>query len=674
MTSAAMDSATDRADHRQHLCSAGECFSTGLTAPAVIERAPTTAGGRFSQAATFSCSYRRLTSKVARRPSLSPRTQGALSPMPWTSTRATQPDSTRRRGSVPRFIPPASAPSSLSGLVALKLNPHPRGIPDRLARDDLPGWSCHPRASDGKPMSRSRRHTEGTSQASRWPCSPLTITSRAFSTPETTSYILSRPANALREERSVANRSRGRGRARPTTPRRAEPPGTYCCACTRGKSRRTLSPRPLHSATPAAPIPSVAYRKGSTVIFIATRSGIGFPDGMAPTARVRAYTEGLRLAGRDVCVLCMSGSRPVGNASSPTLSSGEYRGTPYRYTAGTPTLAKNRLLRAIQRLRGVIGASSLILRRHWREKDVEAIVLYPDSLPSALALRLVAWTCHVPLLLEKSELPSIHRPQTRWSEYTLPVYVAVTYRIFDGIIVVSDYLEHYFASRVGRNTRLLQVPILVDPAFAEAIVDPALSSPCSGSRIVYAGGLTEAKDGVLTLIEAFREVANTCDATRLVIVGGCRSDTAFKRCCDAARSLGVADRIDFLEQLPRDEVVQCLRGAQVLVLPRPASEQALSGMPTKLAEYLVTGRPVVMTNIGQQAVILRDRVTAFMVPPNDAASLASTLVEVLRDPDAANTVGLRGRDLALREFSARHHGQRIAEFISSCGAKRRRVR
>jgi glycosyltransferase involved in cell wall biosynthesis len=411
---------------------------------------------------------------------------------------------------------------------------------------------------------------------------------------------------------------------------------------------------------------SVAPWKGQLVIFIATRSGIGFPDGMAPTARVRAYAEGLRKAGRDVWVLCMSGSSPVGDSASVRPPAGEYRGIPYRYTTGTPTLAGNRMLRAVQRARGTIGAASLILRRNWRERDVEAIILYPDSLPAAVTLRVVAWACHAPLLLEKSELPAVHRPQTGWSRYTLPVYVAATYRLFDGIIVVSDHLEHYFASRMGRHARLLQVPILVDPAFAEATADVTQDPPYFESRIAYAGGLTEAKDGVLTLIEAFRQVASACAKARLVIIGGSRSDPGFEACAGKARDLGIADRVTLVGQLPRDEVVRCLRSAEVLVLPRPASEQARFGMPTKLAEYLVTGRPVVMTSVGQQATMLRDRETAFIVPPGDVTSLAAALIGVLSDREVAEAVGLSGRSLALREFSAQRHGQRIAEFIGSC--------
>ena len=65
--------------------------------------------------------------------------------------------------------------------------------------------------------------------------------------------------------------------------------------------------------------------------------------------------------------------------------------------------------------------------------------------------------------------------------------------------------------------------------------------------------------------------------------------------------------------MPREELFERLRTARVLALPRPAGSFSQAGLPTKVAEYLASGRPVVVTAVGDLPLYLRDGVDAYLV-------------------------------------------------------------
>jgi len=106
-----------------------------------------------------------------------------------------------------------------------------------------------------------------------------------------------------------------------------------------------------------------------------------------------------------------------------------------------------------------------------------------------------------------------------------------------------------------------------------------------------------------------------------------------------------------------------LQGAAVLVLARPSSVQAEYGFPTKLPEYLATGRPVLATRVGDIPRYLQDGVNAFLVEPDDVAAFAERLEYILAHPDEAREVGQRGRSLTMREFSNTFQAGRLASFF-----------
>lgn len=101
----------------------------------------------------------------------------------------------------------------------------------------------------------------------------------------------------------------------------------------------------------------------------------------------------------------------------------------------------------------------------------------------------------------------------------------------------------------------------------------------------------------------------------------------------------------------------------MLVLARPNNKQSEAGFPTKLGEYLATGKPVVVTRVGEIPEYLEDQVNAFIANPGDAGNFALKMKQVMLNYDKALNIGHAGRQLAHTTFNSTFQGNELAGWL-----------
>jgi glycosyltransferase involved in cell wall biosynthesis len=82
----------------------------------------------------------------------------------------------------------------------------------------------------------------------------------------------------------------------------------------------------------------------------------------------------------------------------------------------------------------------------------------------------------------------------------------------------------------------------------------------------------------------------------------------------------------------------------------PLFEDAL---PTKLLEYMASGRPVVAGAAGQAARMLEEVGAGIACPPENPAALAEAIGRLAADPQLAQEMGARGRKYVEERLSRR---------------------
>ena len=102
--------------------------------------------------------------------------------------------------------------------------------------------------------------------------------------------------------------------------------------------------------------------------------------------------------------------------------------------------------------------------------------------------------------------------------------------------------------------------------------------------------------------------------------------------------------------LPRQRMPELLAAADVLVQPGESNSFNDYRFPSKLPEYLVSGRPVILprTNLGN---FLTDGENAILLDSGQATELARKIRMVAQDPDLTERLGKAGRKFAMEKLN-----------------------
>lgn len=152
------------------------------------------------------------------------------------------------------------------------------------------------------------------------------------------------------------------------------------------------------------------------------------------------------------------------------------------------------------------------------------------------------------------------------------------------------------------------------------------------------------RKGIDTLIRAFARIAPAFPAAQLHIAGETDTHPGHVAACrDLIAAAGLQERIRFLGNLARPDLLAAYESAQAVVL---AARQETA--PVALAEAMAAGCPVVATAVGGVPDMVGDELAGLLVPPDDPAALAAALALPLSDPAQATRWGQQARHLAQR--------------------------
>jgi glycosyltransferase involved in cell wall biosynthesis len=158
--------------------------------------------------------------------------------------------------------------------------------------------------------------------------------------------------------------------------------------------------------------------------------------------------------------------------------------------------------------------------------------------------------------------------------------------------------------------------------------------------LLFVGRLRYYK-GLHVLLEAMPTIS-----ARLLIGG---SGPERPRLMALAAALGIADRVDFLGDIPDEDLPALYQAADVFVMPAHLRAEALG---IAQIEALASGIPCVSTELGTGTSFAnRNGETGLVVPPGEAPALAHAINTLLADPDLRRRMGDAGRRRVAALFS-----------------------
>ncbi|MCS6976315.1 MAG: glycosyltransferase [Gemmatales bacterium] len=177
----------------------------------------------------------------------------------------------------------------------------------------------------------------------------------------------------------------------------------------------------------------------------------------------------------------------------------------------------------------------------------------------------------------------------------------------------------------------------------------------SVGRLIYYKGLS-------TGLKALRHVPGT-----YVIIG---TGPLRAKLEAEAKSLGVADRVAWLGELPREELVGAYHAATALWFPSCARSE---GFGLVQVEAMASGCPVINTAIPHSGVpwVSRHEETGLTIPVGDSDALAEAARRLHEDEELRRHLGQQARQRAIEQFSARRMAEKSLRIYAAVLASNR---
>jgi glycosyltransferase involved in cell wall biosynthesis len=212
------------------------------------------------------------------------------------------------------------------------------------------------------------------------------------------------------------------------------------------------------------------------------------------------------------------------------------------------------------------------------------------------------------------------------------------------VAVTRPFCEHIDAIR-GRAPSTVLIPNgTLEQFFVDGDRDARTRYGLDPQRyLVTFAGTHGIAQGLPAVLEAAALVDGSAD---FAFVGeGPVKDALVRQATEA----GIAN-VRFLPQVPLEQIPPLLGASDALLVPLSSHPTFAQFVPSKMIDFMATGRPVVVAAAGEAARLLEIAGGGIVVPPEDPGALAGAVRHLAENPAEAHRMGERGRQFARRRL------------------------
>lgn len=384
----------------------------------------------------------------------------------------------------------------------------------------------------------------------------------------------------------------------------------------------------------------------SIVYFV---SPVSFPMGGAGTARKYALARGLVKLGYDVHIISTINDGSGENAVR------EYNGIMYHCSAPSSSWGGNIWNKLVHLVVGQIQALRYIKSHSISYSDV-LITTNQYKVLFLLPVMIVAKIMGAFLFTELNENPMITRHNENYlGRLFRYINIWISLRMYDTIFVMTHTLKELLVQKYGIKQR---IPILHNAVDIERF--SAVPKTVKKMTIGYAGSLSFRKDSLDILLQAVKRLRNDYPSLRLRIAYF-STDPYLTTFQEYVKKICMDDAIDMLPDVANNAIPEFLSTSELLILIRVPNEQTNFGFPTKLVEYLASGRPVVVSSVSDIPRFLTHLKDAYILTKSDVNSVANAISYMFENRNLIQELGNNGRNICLMYFDSIIEAKKIVQ-------------
>lgn len=375
-----------------------------------------------------------------------------------------------------------------------------------------------------------------------------------------------------------------------------------------------------------------------------------FPVGLAPTNRILCYARGLQGNGMPCKVVTM--------AFSDSLR-GEYCNIPYVcFSRGPQKNVSVRLFRFWFRLKSLLLGFTYCCRNIRRD---DIIIIYSQMLMANLLFLALARWKRIRIYYELCEIPFYN--QKIINRFYRFITLRFFFPLFRGFIVISTELKLLAEKHKAKMAHIIKIPIMVDQD--RFLTDSYTDMPDLYKErlfIFYAGAISEKKDGIVSSVKAYIQAQKQIKDALLYLIAGPPSPDLLEINELAVRH-HMEDSILYVGNLRPEEVVGYLKHAVLFISNKKNTLQNRNGFSTKIGEVLISGIPVITTDVGELSLYLQDGISAYIVPSAQQEMISEKIVRAFTFPEERRRIATAGKKVAVQQFDSMVQGRRLVDFL-----------
>lgn len=323
----------------------------------------------------------------------------------------------------------------------------------------------------------------------------------------------------------------------------------------------------------------------------------------------------------------------------------------------------------------------------WLDKtDEQFDFVYCRHMALCNIIKTAAHKCNAPEVLELNNTHQdsvwslvLHPKMVKRSALLWPIYYAAkpvltswikeiedpVLKSADRVVVISQPIkEKLIKRRLVDEKRILVLPNGVDTDEfkpSEAYREEIRKKLQIGEDQIVLGfaGTFGNWHGIPELTKAIAAVSDRKDMCFLLMGDGLLRP-------EMEKEIGNLPNVHFLGIVPHADMPKYLAACDILAVTNswnPKYKESFFGSPTKLFEYMASGRAIVASRLEQIAELLTDGETAAMFEPGNVDDLTDTIKRLADNPALRERLGKNAREAAIADHTWKQNAAKVADFV-----------